>query len=216
MKVYTLALKESSWNAQDERLMKFVSSERHERVKRYRYSIDQKLSLYSELLTIYTLEKALGRSLPDIIFSKTSTGKPFFAEEPQWHFNTSHSGRRIICGIANQWIGVDVEKIGQIHSFVSDNCFHKDEQLKLLLASSKEQLFYEIWTRKEAFVKYDGNGIAQDLTKINVYDPKKLVQFHSWYEENYQYSSYTNKPEEIEIIDVSMNEVEKYLLKDKK
>lgn len=213
MKVYKLVISDSRWNTQDERLMKVVSSKRSEQVKRFRYTVDQKLSLYSELLTMYALEKALGRPLIGINFSKTYTGKPFLAKEPHWHFNMSHSGRRVICGIANQSIGVDVEEIREVPLYISEDYFHEVEQLKLLAATSKEQMFYEIWTRKEAFVKNDGSGLSQNLKKINTYDLKKIAQFHSWCEKNYQYSVYTKQQEKLEVKDVTIDEVETYLLK---
>lgn len=204
MKLYKLLIQESPWQAEDEWLMKGISLERQRRIRRYRQVKDQKLALYSRLLTIAAIQMEMGTQ-STLAFSETAKGKPFLVNQPNCQFNVSHSEQRVICGISSQPIGVDVEKIDAVYPAISDRCFHEEEQLRLLRAPSKAQMFYEIWTRKEAFVKWDGSGMAQSLNEINTYAPLQRSQFRSWQEGEYQYGVYSESQETLTLIEVELD-----------
>jgi len=79
-------------------------------------------------------------------------------------------------------VGVDIETIRQRNYLkIVKRFFHKDENEQLLNCDGvqQEQLFYRMWTLKEAFFKATGLGISQGLNKACFYldDNNIAVQF---------------------------------------
>lgn len=210
MKFYKLFVEVGPWTVKDEELMVFLSNDQQKKVRKYRKAVDQKLSLYSALLIIAGGKKVIGETRFSFELSQTETGKPFFVNYPTVYFNISHSGEVVICGFSNQTIGVDVEKIGKVYPEVISDSFHEVEQCRYMDSSNKEKTFYEVWTRKEAYVKFDGSGIAQDLTLINTYKLQEELFFQSWNEGGYQFSICSYKEEKIVIINVKPEEIYAY------
>ena len=92
-------------------------------------------------------------------------------------FNLSHSKNYFACSIVNKPgnnIGVDIEKLKVLKDYklIIRDHMHEEEKTYILddSVSNKEQImrFYEIWTRKEAFLKMLGAGITVNLLDINV------------------------------------------------
>jgi 4'-phosphopantetheinyl transferase len=88
-------------------------------------------------------------------------------------FNIAHSCEIAVYAITSACpIGVDVERTREIpnieaiaHRFFSP---HEARTLMALPAGSRLQAFYSCWTRKEAFLKATGEGIAEGLAKVEV------------------------------------------------
>lgn len=100
-------------------------------------------------------------------------GKPFLPGGPS--FNQSHSGERIMIAVAvSGRLGVDVERVRPVRrlSALADKKFAPDEaaRLRAVPARELERLFFRIWTRKEAFLKALGLGLAHPLRSFSV-DP---------------------------------------------
>ena len=108
-------------------------------------------------------------------------GKPYLADHPELVFNLSHSADRLI--IAVSWLcqlGVDIE-IGKQRINLSglvDKCFAEEEATywNKLPENQKKTGFYRFWTRKEAFVKATGYGIALGLNHC-VINPENPTEF---------------------------------------
>ena len=99
-------------------------------------------------------------------------------------FNLSHSKNYFAFAVAEKRgssIGVDIEKINNLKDYKSiiRNYMHEEEETYILdtLLSNEEQIvrFYEIWTRKEAFLKMVGSGITVNLPDINVVPGGKTI-----------------------------------------
>jgi len=79
-------------------------------------------------------------------------------------FNISHSGEYIVCGISNNGlIGVDIERMEsiEIESFLY--LFNKSE---IKIINNQLDMFYFLWTQKEALSKAIGKGLLVDLKDI--------------------------------------------------
>ncbi len=91
-------------------------------------------------------------------------GKPYFeAGEP---FSVSHSGTLAVLAVSKNEVGVDVQKITPFRENVTKRCFTKEEQDYI---GSDAQKFAKLWTRKEAVLKWTGEGISVPLNSFSVF-----------------------------------------------
>ncbi len=102
-----------------------------------------------------------------LIFDKTEQGKPFCVSHPEIHFNLSHSGNWVVMAVSDQPIGVDIETPNPKRNIMAiAEHYFLPEEVKII-RSSKDALdmFYKLWTLKEAYVKATGEGIVSGLSK---------------------------------------------------
>lgn len=139
-----------------------VSDYRREKTEKLRKIEDKKLSLMSELLLIYGIEK-LGISCnKPFKFIQNEYGKPAIEDLEGWYFNFSHSGDLVVCVISKCEVGVDVELVTRDCSFVAQKYFTKAETE----LAHKYGTSY-VWTRKEAVAKANGRGIGVGVDRID-------------------------------------------------
>ncbi|MCM1185714.1 MAG: 4'-phosphopantetheinyl transferase superfamily protein [Lachnoclostridium sp.] len=109
---------------------------------------------------------------PSYIYGKR--GKPYFRDIPLF-FNLSHSGDYVICVVSEHEVGVDIQKQKTVRERqISNRFFHEREREWLAGLSEKErtEAFFRLWTRKEAYGKMTGEGIAdaagRDFSELDV------------------------------------------------
>lgn len=106
-------------------------------------------------------------------------GKPRLADDfpgKRLQFNISHSGDLVVIALAEgPRVGVDVERLRPISEAdgIVARCFAPGERSAYHRASDAEKpaLFYRAWTRKEAYLKATGEGLAFPLDRVDV-DPE--------------------------------------------
>ena len=82
-------------------------------------------------------------------------------------FNISHSGNLVACALSRHTkVGLDIERIkpyrdSHLHAF-----FDERERRMILEAKDHYQIFYDLWTRKEAVLKADGRGLTLARKKL--------------------------------------------------
>ncbi len=107
----------------------------------------------------------------DLQFSFYGHGKPKLTHD-DIHFNMSHSGDFVVVGVRqNGSIGVDIEQYKPRDFLgISTYSFSNKEidSLQSLRGLALEQTFYEIWAKKEAYIKYTGLGLKEDLKAFSV------------------------------------------------
>ncbi len=114
----------------------------------------------------------LGQDPSGVAFAHGAHGKPFLPEETL-HFNVSHTHQLALYAIAqSRQVGVDVERMRPqvAHEQIAARFFSVEEQEALAELPTEERrtAFYNIWTRKEAYVKARGDGIAAGLDTFAV------------------------------------------------
>lgn len=124
----------------------------------------------------FLLRKTLGNYLQTepraLQFHVDTYGKPFLACG-SLHFNISHTADLLMIAVANfPDIGIDVEAIklrGNLDC-LAVRCFAEAEYQawRQLPDAQQEMAFYRLWTKKEAFVKAVGRGVALGLEKCEV------------------------------------------------
>lgn len=99
---------------------------------------------------------------------RTETGKPYFASCPQIHFSISHSKEYWACAVADQPVGLDLQyhKQGRLEQ-IPGRFFHPQEAAWLERQTSPEA-FFQIWTAKESYVKWTGQGIDRHFREFCV------------------------------------------------
>ena len=98
-------------------------------------------------------------------------GKPYFKNYPEIRFSLSHSGNMAVLALSDSEVGIDIqENRGYIERIAKR--FYHEQEWKILenkdSVSECEKLFYQIWTGKEAYIKYTGKGMRQDLRNFYV------------------------------------------------
>lgn len=127
------------------------------------------------------LAKTLNQSPEKISIKKAEHGKPYLADYPELAFNLSHTADRLMIAVGRDCqLGVDIEicKPRINVSGLVNKCFAEEEVAywTQLPETKKNQAFYRFWTRKEAFVKATGHGIALGLNQC-VINPEKPTEF---------------------------------------
>jgi 4'-phosphopantetheinyl transferase len=134
------------------------------------------------------LAQTVNESPSKISIKKTEHGKPYLADNPEVVFNLSHSANTLVIAVSrNCQLGIDIEHCKQRTNLqgLVDKCFSEEESAywRTLPEAQKMHEFYRFWTRKEAFVKATGRGIALGLHQcvINPENPAKFLSIPKEY-----------------------------------
>ncbi len=115
------------------------------------------------------------------------SGKPFLVGNP-FYFSISHSRNLVICVIADQEVGADVEQLGRKKDRVISRFFHPEEVAWYETQGKTDEAFVTIWTRKEAYLKWLGEGAHHSFGQENLMSP--LFLFEEGRIEDYHYAVY--------------------------
>lgn len=210
---YSISFGETTWTQSDTYLLSFVSEERRNRILKYHFDIDKKLSLYAALLTRMEISDWTGIHVTHLSFNYNECKKPILISSPDIHFNFSHTRNFILLGISDSIeIGVDVEKIKNAPLEIADTVFHPMEKEYIFNGSLEKQdfRFYQIWTQKEAFTKQSGVGLCCNLTELNMLDPSLSPFLYSWQSGNYICSVYAPAQTTLSREIIDLKNIKKY------
>ena len=115
-----------------------------------------------ELLAVLQARMLSEQTPPFSFFYKYGEqGKTQIVNFPK-KFNLSHSGDYVVCGVSNGEVGVDIQKWVPYKERTAERFFAKEEWELLQEKDEQErtELFYRLWSRKEAYGKYTGQGIG--------------------------------------------------------
>ena len=123
-----------------------------------------------------TLAEYLSVKPTELQFTRTAYGKPYLKSHDLF-FNLSHSADRLVIAVADHdCIGIDIEAVQPRHSLaeLARRCFSETEfsVWRQFPAAIQQQSFYQLWTKKEAFVKAVGRGIALGLPQCELEMPE--------------------------------------------
>ena len=123
------------------------------------------------------LRLILGRYLQsrpeEILFSYSETGKPKLAQiaTTKLNFNLSHSQGYVLYALGQySELGIDLEyakDMGNIKE-IARRFFNSQDCEYLETYSNEQELFFKLWTAKEAYLKATGQGIAGGLDKVKL------------------------------------------------
>lgn len=166
-----------------------------------------KLKQYSNDFAKIAISKYLKIKKNDIQIKRDIYGKPYICNVPNVNLSVAHAKNAIVCAVTNKNIGIDLESIRSVKIDLVNRYYSKKEKEYVFSNSSDiEKRFTEIWTKKEAYLKYIGTGIMLPFSLFCTYDLLKIVYIRTFYIEEYICSvCYSNikKQEKYKIISIS-------------
>ena len=174
-------------------LVEFLSADELERANRFRFAKDRFRFIAARAILRQLLGSYLAVDPHSLKFDYGERGKPLLVKSSvdiPLNFNVSHSQEYAIFGFAiGRLIGVDIEyqkampdalKIAR--RFFSQR---ESEMLSALSSEKQAQLFFQLWTAKESYLKAIGTGLAGSLSKIEIaIDRDRLLSFSKLAEGN--------------------------------
>ena len=138
------------------------------RASRYHQPADRTRFLVARAALRILLGAYAQRPPASLVFEVGANKKPVLRAAPGLHYNVSHAGNWVLIAIAGAEIGVDVEKVDAQFAFqdVLGTSFSPAERAFIERGPASERLFYQLWTRKEAFVKATAQGIDEGFWQV--------------------------------------------------
>ena len=113
------------------------------------------------------LYKEFGLKLAFEPRAKGEHGKPFLTLQPRIHYNISHSGKYVMCVIAGQEVGIDIQEHRKVnYERLVQRMVPSDMVREILESDEPEKAFFAQWVLREAYIKWTGEGLARDLRTI--------------------------------------------------
>ena len=153
-------------------LKSVLSKEEQKRAARFYFEKDRRHYIAARGQLKILLGKYLDKNPTEFNFKYNEHGKPFY-QRTGIQFNVSHSNKLGLIGFDPATpVGVDIEwKRPDFARLKTAQRFFSAGEVKELESLPKEQIhdaFFNGWTRKEAYIKALGKGLAIPLSKFQV------------------------------------------------
>lgn len=150
------------------------------------------ISHFAKTLVKQKAAKILNTTPEKLEFKTSENGKPYIENYSDFNFNISHTSGAIAIAISDSPVGIDIEKIRKADFRVAKRFFTEKEN-EYIKAQNSDTRFFEIWTKKEAYIKK--NGLT--LGSIRNSDTAGIYTFIN---NSYVISVCHDSPEQAEII----------------
>ncbi len=166
------------------RLLETLSADERQRAERFVFDVHRRRFIAARGLLREQIGALLGAAPGSLRFQYGAAGKPSLAwPQTALRFNLSHSDDHAVLAFSKDFeLGVDIEKARNDidHRAISARFFSpaEIEALERAPVERRSRAFFEIWTRKEAFVKARGGGltIALDSFDVSLGEPARLLR----------------------------------------
>jgi len=151
---------------------RYLSADEQVRARKFVFEGDRKRYVICRALLRRILGAFLQRDPARISMKYNRYGKPELSGKPV-EFSLSHSDDRAAVAVTSQRrIGIDIERIEPLRPVLelAERFFSPSEaeQISALHGEAQRNAFYNCWTRKEAFTKALGQGLAIPLSSFEV------------------------------------------------
>lgn len=162
-----------------EELMLFLPPWRRERTERLKHPPARQESLAAGLLLGCVMAR-WGLS-PWEPVATLPAGKPVFSGREDVWFSLSHSGRYALCALSTQRVGADVQLMRPVNLSMARR-LHPEERdwLSRQAEEEREDAFFRLWTRKEAWVKAVSEERTLSLSETDVIHRLPGLTFRDW------------------------------------
>lgn len=160
---------------QIERLAQTFSADEHLRADKFYFERDRRHFIAGRGLLRVILGRYLDLEPTQLQFSYGARGKPALAigTGRKLCFNLSHSNGLVLYAVTrDRDLGIDLEHIRPLPEAeqLARRFFSAREYavISSLPFDQKQEAFFKGWTRKEAYLKASGDGLAQPLERVEV------------------------------------------------
>lgn len=150
-------------------LLQLVTPDKKERIQRFHFFRDAQNCLLGDILARVEICRFVEISMKQIEFTVNEYGKPLVVGNPHIQFNISHAGHYIVCVVADEPVGIDIELIKHADMKIAERFFTSDE-IAYIIDGQQEYRFYEVWTKKESRIKWEGKGLHKSLPSFSIFE----------------------------------------------
>jgi len=158
------------------RLQSTLSADELSRAERFYFPKDREHFVAARGILRAILSLYLDTAPDQLRFCYGARGKPALAmtsRQEKLGFNLSHAQGLCLYAVAfGREVGIDLERLRLISDAeqISKQFFSAREHAALLAvpASQRHEAFFNCWTRKEAYIKAVGDGLARPLDRFEV------------------------------------------------
>lgn len=147
-----------------------VSPERIDKASHYRFRADRVTCLVAEALARRMTSEQLAVANQDLQLGLGANGKPFWPQlrAAGLSCNWSHSKGWVACGLGAGEIGVDIEASRPLQLEEVGDYLHPAEYALLASLNPAGSHLLQLWTMREAYVKYLGVGLLKDPASYRI------------------------------------------------
>lgn len=155
---------------------------RQEKAEKLRNIEDKKLSVFAFSLALSMLSQYLRKSCEEIEISPDEKGK-LRVQGESVSLSISHSFPFVAVAVNSGEVGVDIECPREVSRAVLRRSLSEEEisyvtedaTLREKLSPKEAKKFLRIWTMKEAYLKFTGEGLSGGLQNVNTINEKGEV-----------------------------------------
>ncbi len=175
--VHVCCISLNAFSHQTQVFSQLLSLDERRKADRFHFASDKKRFIIVRGILRQIVSFYLDVNPIDLEFTYSRHGKPALTgtfSESGLHFNVSHSeGLALFAFALDRDIGVDIEFIQNIPELeqIVERFFSCSEKeiFRRLPENRKKYVFYQMWTRKEAFLKAVGKGLHISLDSFTVF-----------------------------------------------
>ena len=136
-------------------------------------------------VTVISLKELLSEKgeVVDYAYRYGEMGKPYFVDERLPFFNLSHAGGLVILAVSDREVGADIQNMRSQREKNMAERFFSGEESRAVSDDETRELFYKLWSRKEALGKCTGEGVrpyfSRSMLELDSSDNSK----YTWIEE---------------------------------
>jgi 4'-phosphopantetheinyl transferase len=151
----------------------FLDAHDRERVARFRFPADKARFVLGRAMLRKCLGHFLEQAPESVELAYTEKGRPVLPHDERIQFSISHTQDLVAVALTDgASIGIDLEAVSpHLDLFeLAERVFSAEDLATFQAHPAHEKLaaFYRAWTRKEAYLKARGEGIAEGLQQICV------------------------------------------------
>lgn len=146
-------------------LLPLCCGERRCKLMRLKNDSAKRSCIGAELAMIRAVREEYPAEPLPLTYARNENGKPYLPQHPQLHISVSHSGDYALCVSSDKPVGADIQRVRRADMRIARRFFTDDECEYI---GSDTGRFFEIWTKKEAFVKACGSTLGEMIGTSSV------------------------------------------------
>jgi 4'-phosphopantetheinyl transferase len=170
--IWTASLKKPAEHISS--LEQMLSPDEQARAQHFKFETDRNRFITGRGLLRTILSSYVQVDPAQLRFTYSKRGKPTLEYGPghePLHFNVAHSKNLILIAVTKACaVGVDVEWIHPMNDAedIAARFFSPREAAKLMALTNEQRIpaFFNLWTRKEAWLKATGDGLSEMLKEV--------------------------------------------------